>query len=153
MADHQEASVTLPSEPASVSVARGYVTGVLADWGLPKDAPAADAVRLIVSELATNAIRHTGGRSPDFTVGLRLDEHEWLRLGITDGHPRRPRRLPPAPDRDNGRGLLIVAHLAAEAGGCVTVEPTAEGGKTVWIALPWRTAAAGPEPAGEAGAR
>jgi anti-sigma regulatory factor (Ser/Thr protein kinase) len=59
MADHQEASVTLPSDPASVSAARRYVATVLAEWGLPSDTDIADTVRLIVSELATNAVQHT----------------------------------------------------------------------------------------------
>lgn len=34
MADHLETSVTLPSDPASVSAARAYVVDTLAEWGL-----------------------------------------------------------------------------------------------------------------------
>lgn len=61
------------------------------------DAELADAVRLIVSELATNAVQHTFGQSPTFTVGLVLDRDEHLRVGVTDSHPRFPkRRLPPS---------------------------------------------------------
>ncbi|MDI3388020.1 ATP-binding protein [Streptomyces sp. B-S-A8] len=137
MADHKEASVTLPSDPASVSRARKYVTDVLADWGLPDDSQTADTVRLIVSELATNAVQHTLGQSPTFTVDIELERDEQLRIGVTDSHPRLPRRLPAAVQQDNGRGMVIIRWLAAECGGRLSVRPTAEGGKTVWIALPW----------------
>ncbi|MFJ9041725.1 ATP-binding protein [Streptomyces sp. NPDC102406] len=137
MADHQEASVTLPSDPASVSAARRYVSKVLADWGMPRDSDAADTVRLIVSELATNAVQHTLGQSPTFTVDVELERDEQLRIGVTDSHPRYPRRLPAAVQQDNGRGMVIIRCLTAECGGRLSVSPTPEGGKTVWISLPW----------------
>ncbi|MEV7171701.1 ATP-binding protein [Streptomyces sp. NPDC093224] len=150
MADHQEASVTLPSDPASVATARRYVADVLSAWGLPDEGAGAetgDSIRLIVSELATNAVQHTFGQSPTFTVDIRLERDEWLRVGVTDSHPRWPRRLPAAVQQDNGRGMRIIRWLAAEAGGRLSVVPTDEGGKTVWIALPW-TAGATAAPAG-----
>lgn len=137
MADHQEASVTLPSDPASVSAARNFVADVLAEWGLPRDAEAADTVRLIVSELATNAVQHTFGQSPTFTVDVLLDRDEQLRIGVTDSHPRFPQRLPAAVQQDNGRGMVIIRWLTAEYGGRLAVRPTREGGKTVSIELPW----------------
>ncbi|GAA1371933.1 ATP-binding protein [Streptomyces beijiangensis] len=140
MADHQEASVTLPSEPGSVSSARRFVANVLTEWGLPADTEIADTVRLIVSELATNAVQHTFGQSPTFTVDVQLDRDEQLRIGVTDSHPRWPQRLPAAVQQDNGRGMVIIRWLAAECGGRLTVTPTPEGGKTVWIALPWTAA-------------
>ncbi|MEC4017617.1 ATP-binding protein [Streptomyces sp. H27-D2] len=140
MADHQEVSVTLPSTPVSVSTARAYVTGLLTDWGLPPGADIRDSVRLIVSELATNAVQHTFGQSPTFTVQVQLDRDEQLRVGITDSHPRWPQRLPAAVQQDNGRGMVIIRWLAAEAGGRMSVTPTEEGGKTVWITLPWPSA-------------
>ncbi|MGW5423892.1 ATP-binding protein [Streptomyces sp. NPDC003943] len=149
MADLQEATVTLPSDPASVSTARRYVVGVLASWGLgdggdpADDAGTADAVRLIVSELATNAVQHTFGQSPTFTIDVRLERDELLRIGVTDSHPRWPRRLPAAVQQDNGRGMMIIRSLTAEAGGRLSVTPTAEGGKTVWIELPWPAAVPG----------
>ncbi|MET9889655.1 ATP-binding protein [Streptomyces sp. NPDC006465] len=137
MADHQEASVTLRSEPVSVSTARKFVAEVLAEWGLPCDSEVADTVRLIVSELATNAVQHTFGQSPTFTVDVRLDREEHLTIGVTDSHPRFPKRLPAAVQQDNGRGMVIIRWLAAECGGRLTVRPTREGGKTVSIELPW----------------
>jgi anti-sigma regulatory factor (Ser/Thr protein kinase) len=137
MADHLEASVTLPSEPASVTAARAFVLGTLAEWGMPADADAADTIRLIVSELATNAVQHTFGQSPTFTVEIALSRDEQLRVGVTDSHPRFPRRLPAAVQQDNGRGMVIIRWLTAESGGKLRVRPTGEGGKTVFVELPW----------------
>jgi anti-sigma regulatory factor (Ser/Thr protein kinase) len=145
MADHLEASVALPSTPASVSAARTFVSGALSEWGLPPDGESADAVRLIVSELATNAVQHTLGQSPFFTVGLELECDERLRIGVTDSHPRLPKRLPAAVQQDNGRGLVIIRWLIAERGGRLSVRPTCEGGKTVAVEIPWT--AAGQPPA------
>jgi anti-sigma regulatory factor (Ser/Thr protein kinase) len=144
MADHLEATVTLPSEPASVSTARAFVVGALGEWGLPEDDEAADTVRLIVSELATNAVQHTFGQSPTFTVDLTLDRDEHLSIGVTDSHPRFPQRLPAAVQQDNGRGMVIIRWLTAEAGGRLRVRPTREGGKTVIVELPWTVLAAEP---------
>jgi two-component sensor histidine kinase len=137
MADHLEASVTLPSDPASVSAARTYVVGTLVDWGLPADTEVADTIRLIVSELATNAVQHTFGQSPTFTVDIELERDEQLRIGVTDSHPRFPHRLPAAVQQDNGRGMVIIRWLTAECGGRLKVRPTLEGGKTVSIEVPW----------------
>jgi anti-sigma regulatory factor (Ser/Thr protein kinase) len=137
MADNQEATMTLPSTPASVAAARRYVTEVLHQWGVPDDAEAVESFRLIASELATNAVQHTRGRSPDFTVELRREGAERLSLGVTDSDPRSPQRLPAAVQQDNGRGLVIIRALTSESGGRLTVAPTPEGGKTVWVTLPW----------------
>lgn len=137
MADDQEATITLPSAPASVTAARRYVTDVVTQWGLQHGSDVVDVLRLIVSELATNAVQHTNGQSPTFTVDLRLERAERLSLGVTDSHPRRPQRLPAAVQQDNGRGLVIIRALTAESGGELSIAPTSDGGKTVWVALPW----------------
>ncbi|TXS51600.1 ATP-binding protein [Streptomyces sp. t39] len=143
MADRQEASVTLPSDPASVSSARRFATDAVVSWGLPDDSDTADTVRLIVSELATNAVQHTFGLSPTFRVDVVLERDEVLRIGVTDSHPRWPRRLPAAVRQDNGRGMVIVRSLTAQRGGRFTVTATEEGGKTVWVTLPWSAVVAG----------
>ncbi|MQS37108.1 ATP-binding protein [Streptomyces katsurahamanus] len=137
MADIREASVTLPSDPASVAAARSFAADVVSEWGLPAGGDPVHTVRLIVSELATNAVQHTFGQSPAFTVDLALERGDGLRIGVTDSHPRRPQRLPAAVRQDTGRGMAIVRSLTAEGRGRLTVTPTPQGGKTVWIALPW----------------
>ena len=144
MADHQVATVTLPSDPASVSTARRYVADVLVGWGLDETCETSDTVRLIVSELATNAVQHTFGQSPTFTVDVRLERDEHLHIGVTDSHPRWPQRLPAAVQQDNGRGMVIIRWLTAECGGRLSVRPTEDGGKTVWIELPWTAPAPSP---------
>ncbi|GAA4815640.1 ATP-binding protein [Streptomyces ziwulingensis] len=146
MADHLEASVTLPSDPASVAAARACAVGTLAEWGMPARTEVSDTVRLIVSELATNVVQHTRGQSPTFTVDLALDRDEHLSVGVTDSSPRLPKRLPAAVRQDNGRGLVIIRWLATECGGRLGVRPTREGGKTVFVELPWPARAA-PVPA------
>ncbi|GAA3982110.1 ATP-binding protein [Streptomyces marokkonensis] len=153
MADHLEASVTLPSDPASVAVARTYVVGTLVEWGLPADTDVSETVRLIVSELTTNAVQHTLGQSPTFTVDLALDRDERLRIGVTDSHPRFPKRLPAAVQQDNGRGLVIIRWLTAECGGKLRVRATREGGKTISVELPWTPPSdpVPPEPAAAVG--
>ena len=55
---------------------------LLAEWGLPTDTEAAETIRLIVSELATNAVQHTFGQSPTFTVDIELHRDEQLRIGV-----------------------------------------------------------------------
>ncbi|MGX1268522.1 two-component sensor histidine kinase [Streptomyces phaeoluteigriseus] len=115
---------------------------------LPVATELADTVRLIVSELATNAVQHTFGQSPTFTVDLVLDRDERLHLGVTDSHPRFPQRLPAAVQQDNGRGMVIIRWLTAECGGRLRVRPTREGGKTVFIELPWTVPAEPATPAG-----
>ncbi|POX44787.1 hypothetical protein C3489_35755 [Streptomyces sp. Ru71] len=147
MADHLEASVTLPSDPASVSAARSFVAGTLAEWGLASDTERADSIRLIVSELATNSVQHTFGQSPTFTVDVVLHRDELLHIGVTDSHPRLPKRLPAAVQQDNGRGMVIIRCLAAECGGRLRVRPTREG-KTVAIELPWQPPAEPADPTG-----
>ena len=124
MADHQEASVTLPSDPVSVPTARRYVADVLADWGLPDETETADAIRLIVSELDhqrrpahLRSVAHLH-RGPAARAGRAN-----CIIGVTDSHPRWPQRLPAAVRQDNGRGMVIIRSLAKECGGRLTVTP------------------------------
>ena len=76
MADHLEASVTLPSVPASVSAARGYVVTTLAEWGLPAHTEVAETIRLIVSMSSKKA----GARLPAAVRDSRLGSCPGVRL-------------------------------------------------------------------------
>ncbi|MQY33425.1 hypothetical protein SRB17_13860 [Streptomyces sp. RB17] len=102
-------------------------------WGVPYGSPASDAVALVVAELAANAVLH--GRVPgrDFELCLRYDRAaRVVRVEVSDTHPRRPEPPGPAPrtptDADGGRGLLLVAAVAARWGVGERPGP----GKTVW---------------------
>lgn len=127
----------IPPHNAAVPQARHAVVEVAAGWGLHPAHERADTLRLIVSELVTNAVKHAGMLSPQIDVVLHLTETGWLRLGVHDRHPFRPKALLETVDDDSGRGLLIVKHLVAECGGTAGIEPDPDlGGKTVWVALP-----------------
>ncbi|MFD9389369.1 ATP-binding protein [Streptomyces sp. NPDC060000] len=100
----------LPAHRSSVSVARRSVSARLTAWRLPGEL-CADAV-LLVSELATNAVRHALGTR--FLCGVGLVTDGFLRLEVHD-HDRTERGLPrrdPAPDDEGGRGLFLVEQLA-----------------------------------------
>lgn len=136
MAASQSASLTLPSACHSVREARRFAAQTLSKWGLPDDSETVHTVRVIVSEFATNAVLHTCGLSPTFTVCMLLDQERTLHVSVTDSHPNWPRLLPAAVQQDNGRGLGIVRSLTAACGGWLRVIPTKEGGKTVRVFLP-----------------
>jgi anti-sigma regulatory factor (Ser/Thr protein kinase) len=102
----------------------------LTAWRLPDDL-CADAV-LLVSELATNVVRHTV--SARFLCGVGLVGEGCLRLEVHDQH-RTARDLPcraPGPDDEGGRGLLLVEQLADAWG--VDRSPLT-GGNAVWVTL------------------
>jgi anti-sigma regulatory factor (Ser/Thr protein kinase) len=131
------ATAWFPGRAAEVGHAREFVRGVLgADW------PALDDVLLMVSEIASNAVRHTAsadeGGSFDLTVSVTDDT---LRVAVADrGGSSQPRL--PDDDEDElgvltgGRGLLIVDALASswghagdELGRVVWFEVTAKAGQ------------------------
>ncbi|MEV0151990.1 MULTISPECIES: ATP-binding protein [unclassified Nonomuraea] len=110
----------------SITEARRFVTALL------RGRPAVDEAELIVSELATNAIRHSasgrfGGR---FLVSVQAHTDR-LWVGVLDeGGPSSPRLFRPYPEGEGGRGLLLVANLAIDWG--VWGD---EHGRTVWAVL------------------
>ncbi|MEV0404247.1 ATP-binding protein [Actinoallomurus sp. NPDC050550] len=102
--------IALPGTEWSVAVSREFVRDVLGSHH-----PALDGVGLSVSELATNAIRHTpSGAGGRFTIRLAAADHriraEVINDGVIDGEPHR--RSEPGIDAEHGRGLLLVDALA-----------------------------------------
>ncbi|MFC9916307.1 ATP-binding protein [Streptomyces sp. NPDC127197] len=93
-----------------------------------------DDATLIVSELVTNAIVHSGTTSVTLTVRL-LDGV--LRISVTDGVPGTPAPSQPDADAEGGRGLQLIEYLVSEHDGRWGV---AEQGATVWCTLPVRGA-------------
>lgn len=73
-----------------------------------------DEVLLIVSELLTNAVLHSGTRQ--ITLSLRL-EHGVLRIAVVDGMPGGARREDVNGEAESGRGLALVDALVRENGG------------------------------------
>ncbi|WP_037887463.1 ATP-binding protein [Streptomyces sp. NRRL S-87] len=107
---------------------RGFVDEALATGhGLPADAQ--DAVLLVVSELVTNAVRHTPG-----PCNLEMAwAGDGIDIDVTDTSPEPPRLRPQDPaGSGDGYGWRLVNRLASD----VDVRPTREGGKTVHVHVP-----------------
>jgi anti-sigma regulatory factor (Ser/Thr protein kinase) len=86
-----------------------------------------ETVGLMVSELASNCVRHTDSR---FDLSIILTARE-IRVEATDHGGGEPCLRSPAPTDPTGRGLFIVDTLAAAWG----VEHRDASGKTVWFAV------------------
>jgi len=121
-AGHACSRVYLPM-PESVPAARHFVVDVLRSWGHGDLCP--DAA-LIVSELATNALRHAS--SPFRAVVDR--RRGGLRVGVEDATVTPLERRDAALDDVSGRGVDIVEALSARWG----YSPL-PGGKIVWAEL------------------
>ena len=126
-------SCLLTGEPLAVSHAREEARKALYGWGLGEHA---DLAELIVSELATNAIRH-GARPVRVRVSYARDG---LRVDVHDAGAGRPVRRQPAADDEAGRGLNLLGGLIGEYGGCLGVANDIEGdGKTVYVVISLKT--------------
>ncbi len=126
----------LPPEPGRVPVLRAAVRSTLAGWGVTADA---DVAELVVSELASNAVRHA--RAP-YDLELRWDGHTLAgRLVHGGDRPHAAAAPPGAADAEHpagldelgesGRGLLLVAALTSAWG----TDPTPPGGTSTWFHL------------------
>ncbi|MFJ9352251.1 ATP-binding protein [Streptomyces sp. NPDC101237] len=115
----QVASWTLPGDRSAVRSARRLTAGRLAEWGLDG---LEDSTELIVSELVTNAVRHSTG-----PIGLRLIRHQVLTCEVFDSNDCLPRVHTARTTDENGRGLFLVEQLSRRW----DARPEA-GGKVVW---------------------
>lgn len=98
---------------------RAFVRQALADWACEERKLCTDDVLLCVSELATNALVHGVPPGRGFKLFLYWDGAEGrLRVEIHDsGDGKVPEGTPPPdPTAEHGRGLLLVAALAAKWG-------------------------------------
>jgi anti-sigma regulatory factor (Ser/Thr protein kinase) len=94
----------------NASEARRGARLVLACWAVPDDA--AETVALIVSELATNAIRHAHVPRRSFEVALTRDSEKAIEIEVSDASPHHPVVKSFDPDATSGRGLLLVEALS-----------------------------------------
>lgn len=72
-----------------------------------------EGVRLVASELVTNAVVHAGEAT--ISVGLYHDDGRLL-LVVHDSSGNAPHRRSPTDDDEAGRGLLLVTALADKCG-------------------------------------
>ncbi|MEU0411081.1 ATP-binding protein [Streptomyces griseorubiginosus] len=118
-------------DPAEVGRARRWARSRLAGCGIGVDEPLAETLILLVSELVTNAVVHTG-RPAVLRLSLPGTEAESapVRLEVADRSGRAP--VPRCVDGDatGGRGLALVDGLADRWGW------SREGaGKSIWCEL------------------
>jgi serine phosphatase RsbU (regulator of sigma subunit)/anti-sigma regulatory factor (Ser/Thr protein kinase) len=128
---HSASTETFPATPDAVTDARSYATDALD--GAPVEV--VETVALLVSELATNSVRHAAA---GFTLGIdrRPDR---IRVAVSDAGPGDPQVRTPEPVEPSGRGLQIVEALSDDWGCTRAPDGT---GKTVWFEI-----AAAPAPA------
>jgi Histidine kinase-like ATPase domain len=127
----------LPAVATSVRFAREHARLTLGEWHLEA---LTDTVQLLVSELATNAVRASAAwvrpqreagrvpRPPRIGLWLASDGRSVL-IQVWDGDHRHPARRDAGPDAEAGRGLMLVGALSTRWG-CYA--PDGEDGKIVW---------------------
>jgi serine/threonine-protein kinase RsbW len=124
-------SFRLPAVEASAAEARRCLRRQLARWRVPEET--SDTAQLVISELVTNALRHTASE----TIGCELRARgALLRVSVASDGPG-PSHSPSRADDDDesGRGLYLVCALAEGWG----VRPRAAGrGHVVWADLAMR---------------
>ncbi len=119
----QVTSCSFAPESASVPQARHLTRACLADWGLHEHSTVAE---LLVSELVTNALRHSRG-----TIGFALSFQDGLlRCEVEDADPSLPRVHRARDDEERGRGLHLLELLSCCWGSARTTD-----GKAVWFEL------------------
>ena len=114
-------TVTLPARAEAPREARDSARTAVLGWGLGQDV--ADSTALVVSELVTNAVLHTGSA---LTLRVRPGDGV-LHVEVIDEDSRPPRMRNPLDDEDGGRGLHLVEALSRRWG-----IRTLNDGKVVW---------------------
>jgi anti-sigma regulatory factor (Ser/Thr protein kinase) len=117
---------TLVATPVSAPRARAFVCRHLIEHGV---AYLADPVRLVVSELATNAIVHAPS---SFTVTLSCIDRT-VRLVVRDDSPVRPESSMRRTDL-SGRGRTLVQLVSSDWG----IDSDEPGSHTVWASFDLR---------------
>lgn len=121
---NRRSMMALPRDRRAAVDARDWLHGFL-EGRVPR--PLADDAALVISELATNALRHGLG---DVMVRAALDDDGSVQLSVTDSGDELPSIQPADPSRIGGLGLRIVDQLTTAWG----VSPF-PGGKTVWATV------------------
>ena len=112
-----------PGNAAAIPQARDWVSRAAVSSG---HAPLAATVELLVSELATNAVRYAhGGR-----FSVEFDADGLLLVAVCDTNTTAPMPRRSAPNDEDGRGLTIVGALSDRWGAEVHRD-----GKCVWFQL------------------
>jgi two-component sensor histidine kinase len=113
-----------PNSPRAVADARRYALETVGEV----EPDVADALAVMVSELATNCIRHA---ATQFAMTVDRTPHE-IRVAVTDSGSGHPAVRSPALTDRSGRGLQIVQAFADDWGVSLA---EATPGKTVWFTV------------------
>ncbi|MEV6110077.1 ATP-binding protein [Streptomyces sp. NPDC051940] len=115
-------------DPVEVGRARRWARTRLAWVGMEGDDPSAETLILLISELVTNAVVHTG-RPAELRLVLPRHgvEPGTLRVEVVDGSVRAPQPRQAGADETHGRGLELVDVLADRWGW-----QTETTGKRIW---------------------
>lgn len=118
-------------DPAEVGRARRWARSRLAGSGIGDEEPLAETLILLVSELVTNAVVHTGCPAVlRLSLPCRSAEPSIVRLEVADTSDRAPVPRCAGDEATGGRGLALVDGLADRWGWSV------EGaGKRIWCEL------------------
>ncbi|MCT9929983.1 ATP-binding protein [Planotetraspora sp. A-T 1434] len=126
------ATFVLLPKAESVHSARSFAAGTLAGWDMTD---LQDGMELVVSELATNALRHglvlSAPRAREVIRLSLIRRGELVTCAITDPGSAEPVLRDPSPFEPGGLGLHIVESLSVRWGWC----PLAPQGKAVWAVL------------------
>jgi len=114
-----------PNDAAAARAARQFALEALSGYS----SELREVVELLVSELATNSVRHTDS---DFEVTISVDAST-IRISVADSGTGQPAVQQLDPSAVSGRGLALVEMLSSSWG----VRPSQSGvsGKTVWFVL------------------
>jgi anti-sigma regulatory factor (Ser/Thr protein kinase) len=121
---HSARRISLATGPAAAAEARCQVRAAIRDWDAPVDPPVAV---LLTSELVTNAIRHEAGETVMLAITCAWGQ---LRVDVYDTSWIMPALMDAPADAETGRGLMLVASLAADWGSYRTAT-----GKAVYFTL------------------
>jgi len=102
--------VRLSAGPSAAAEARRQVRAAICAWGIPVDP---DVAILLTSELVTNAIRHEVTGIVKLAITCSAGQ---LRVDVHDSSRTLPLLIDAPVDAEAGRGLMLVATLAAEWG-------------------------------------
>jgi anti-sigma regulatory factor (Ser/Thr protein kinase) len=102
-------TVTLAGRAERARLARAFVEAVLGPGH-----PCGDVAALLVGELFSNSLRHSGSGAPGETVTVAVKTvNDVIRVEVTDrSGPGVPEPRPAGSDAEDGRGLQLVNRLA-----------------------------------------
>ncbi|MFC6878531.1 MULTISPECIES: ATP-binding protein [Actinomadura] len=122
----EPATIVIKAHPQAIKQVRDFAALVFGDWGLEDH-----IARTVVTELATNAIKHGSAEGDPVVVRVYRREDGCPVLEAWDRSDALPVARPFDLTRESGRGLLLMGALVRRWG----TRPLAERGKVVFAEL------------------